>query len=158
MQVLDEEREARLAGVSGARVGHRTRRRGPEERAVIRAAVVVAGHPEGERERDDEDRGREIPVATDERQRRMHAVRAEAGRIERREVRLVVIVRADDSRVDRVQNEGAEGHHDHDRFDPPKVAAFVRSTPDLDRRRPCHHTRWWAYPSQNAKVSMRSSR
>src|SRR5205823_11319431 len=77
VEVLDQEREPRLAGVALTDVGNRACRRRPEERAVIRAAVVIAGHAERERERDDEDRGREVPVRADERKRRMDGVRRE---------------------------------------------------------------------------------
>src|SRR5439155_1133238 len=96
VKVLDEERKARFARVALARIRNGARRRRPKERAVVGAAVVVAGHAECERECHDQDRGREIPVRTNQRQRRMHAVRAEAGRVERREIRVVVVVRPDE--------------------------------------------------------------
>ncbi len=56
-----------------------------------------------------------------------------AGRVERREVRLEVIVRADEARVRRVEDEGAEDRDDDDRFDPPEIGSLVRAIADLDR-------------------------
>ena len=51
VDVLEDEREPRLAAVFRARVRDRAGRRRPEERAVVGAAVVVAGDAEQQRER-----------------------------------------------------------------------------------------------------------
>ena len=154
VQVLDEERESRLAGVALARVRDRAGRRRPEERAVIGAAVVVASHPERQRERDDEDCRREVPIRPDERQCRVYAVRAETGRVERREIGLEVIVRSDQAGVDGVEDKEPEDDDDDRRLEPPKILALLRPMTDVDRARR-HHDRWWASPAQNAKVSRR---
>ena len=50
VQVLQDEREPRLAGVAAVAVGHRARRRRLPEAPVVGLAVVVAGEPEPDRE------------------------------------------------------------------------------------------------------------
>src|SRR5438132_34973 len=142
VKVLDEERKARFARVALARIRNGARRRRPKERAVVGAAVVVAGHAECERECHDQDRGREIPVRTNQRQRRMHAVRAEAGRVERREIRVVVVVRPDEPGVNGVEDEEPEHDDDDGRLEPPEIFALMRSMTDVDRGRR-HRDRWW---------------
>src|SRR5436190_1314858 len=104
--------------------------------------------------RDDEDCRREVPIRSDERQCRVHAVRAETGRIERREIRLEVIVRSDQAGVDGVEDKEPEDDDDDRRLEPPKILALLRPMTDVDRARR-HHDRWWASPAQNAKVSRR---
>ena len=54
MDVLQDEREPGFPAVAGTLVPHRAGRRGPEERAVVRAAVVVAGDAEEAGKRQDE--------------------------------------------------------------------------------------------------------
>ena len=51
VQVLQDQWEACLAGVGGVWLGHPARRRGLPHRAVVGAAVVVAGQPEQQQER-----------------------------------------------------------------------------------------------------------
>src|SRR6185503_13058209 len=135
VDVLDHPREARLAAVLRTRVRHGARRRGPEERAVVRAAVVVAGDAERERRTDDEERRRQrVPVA-DDRERRMDAPRGEAGRVERREVRVGEVVRVLDAHDERVHDESTQDEDDRERFDPPPIVTLVRTLPDAGRRR-----------------------
>ena len=142
VEVLDEERKACLTRIARPRVGHRAGRRRPEERPVVRATVVVAGHAESERERDDEDRRRKVPVRPDDRQRRVDAVRADAGRIERGQIGVVVVIRADEAGVDRIEDEEPEHHDDERGLEPPEILSLLRSMTDVDRCRR-HHRRWW---------------
>src|SRR5207245_9444436 len=109
------------------------------------------------RESDDEDRRRKVPVRPDDRQRRVDAVRADAGRIERGQIGVVVVIRADEARVDRIEDEEPE-HQDDDRWlEPPEILSLLRSMTDVDRCRR-HHRRWWPLALQNAKISSRSFR
>src|SRR5664280_1934637 len=61
VDVLEEQREPGLSGVGAVAVGHRAGRRGQPERPVVRLAVVVAGHPEAQREDQDEQGGGDRP-------------------------------------------------------------------------------------------------
>ncbi len=84
-----------FAAVAGAGVAHRAGGRRPEERPVVGLAVVVAGEPEAERDRQDQQRRRERPPVADDAPRGVLAVRGEARRVERRQVRVGVVVGVD---------------------------------------------------------------
>ena len=108
VDVLQDQREPRLARVGAVRLRDRARGRREPEGPVVGLAVVVAAHPEAQREDQDDQRGRQAPPA----ERRPEVGRAggltgvgQARRVERREVRRGVEV---------VALEGAPGREDHE--------------------------------------------
>ena len=131
VDVLEDQREPGLAGVGLVRLRDPARRRREPERPVVGLAVVVAGHPEAQREDQDDQRRREGEPAERlaEVGRALHAV-PEAGRVERREVRRGVVVAAHE-RADRgVDDERGEHHECRQRRQPPPIGA---QGPFLDR-------------------------
>src|SRR5664280_1616698 len=90
VDVLEEQREPGLSGVGAVAVGHRAGRRGQPERPVVRLAVVVAGHPEAQREDQDEQGGGDRPPRDHgARVAPRHAALGEAGGVEGRDERAV---------------------------------------------------------------------
>src|SRR5947208_8676004 len=144
VQVLEDEGEARLAGVAGPDVRHRAAGRGPPERAVVRLPVVVAGQPEETGRPEDEERGRddaddrERGEPPEERERDVLAAGREAGGVERREVGLGVVVGVLEGGPRRVDDEEAQVGHDQGRLDPPEVPAggALDADPPVGRRNP----------------------
>ncbi|SKU89012.1 Uncharacterised protein [Mycobacteroides abscessus subsp. abscessus] len=90
MNVLHDQRQPGLAGVSRVGFGHRARRRRLPDRPVVRLAVVVAGQPERqqERQRDEGHRNepRQLTHPVAEVAGPGRAGGADTGRIERRQV------------------------------------------------------------------------
>src|SRR2546425_2394671 len=133
MEVLEEERKARLARVA-LDVADGARHRRQPEGAVVGLAVVVAGQPEetwapqdqeGRREHAD-DGEREIGQPDAEAQ--MQARLRDAGRVEGREVGRDEIVRVLERGPRRVDDECAEDDHDREWQRPPGVG------PQMGRR------------------------
>src|ERR1700676_2951122 len=110
MQVVEEEREGRLTAVLAvAELTDPAGWRVPEERAVVRLAVVVAGGAKQER-------GAEHP-----KRRADRAGRPDGRRIERREVRTALVDPARQERgPDRVETEEAENGDDRRGKRPPR--------------------------------------
>ena len=122
VDVVEDQRQPGLTGVGLVRLGDGARRRAQPERAVVGLAVVVAGHPEAQREDQDDQRRRQRQPAE-----RLAEVRgavdavAEARRVERREVRLGEVVRAHERPPGRVDDERREHHEGGQRVEPPPV-------------------------------------
>ena len=106
------------------RLGHGARRRAEPERAVVGLAVVVAGHPEAQREDQDDQRRGERPPGERlaEVGGALHAV-AQARRVERREVGRGVVVAAQEGADGGVDDEGREHDERGQRAKPPPVLA-----------------------------------
>ncbi len=123
VDVLQDERETRLAGVPTVGLGHGAGGRRQPERPVVRLAVVVAGGAEAEREDQDDERGGELEPGErlTEVRRPGDAVVREAGRVERRDVRGGVVVRAGERPPRRVDHECREHHERRERREPPAV-------------------------------------
>src|SRR2546428_7084547 len=146
VEVLDDEGEARLAGVAAAHVGDGARRGRPEERAVVAAAVVITGDAERDRERHDEDRRGEVPPRADDRQDRVRAVRGNARRVERREIRLGEVVRVRGAGEGRIDDEERGGEEDDGRLEPPQVIPPLGAPPPGEgcpRLGPRYHPPGW---------------
>src|SRR6478672_6431094 len=129
VRVLEDQREPGLAGVLAVRLGDGVGRRRQPERAVVGLAVVVAGQPETEEERQDQqaerDERRELAEPGPEVARGGDAGRREAGRRERREVvvlldEVVALRRRADERIQQPGHQQGEGDR---RLDPPPVGA-----------------------------------
>ena len=121
VQVLEDEGKAALTRVQDAGVAHGTTRRRPEERSVVGLAVVVASQTEGEREREDQQRGRECPPVAHHGHRRFGTARRDARRVERRQVRVGVVIRIRERGPRRVPDEPEQDECREKRFDPPRV-------------------------------------
>ena len=125
VDVLQDQREPGLAGVALVRLGDGAGRRRQPERPVVGLAVVVAGQPEAQREDQDHQRRRQRPP----RDRRaevtgaLDALRGQAGRVERRQVRLCVVVLSLEGAPGGVDDEGEEHHEGQPRLHPPPVPA-----------------------------------
>src|SRR5829696_7569292 len=123
VDVLQDQGEAGLAGVAGPGVGDGAGRWRPPERPVVRLAVVVAGQPEPERERQHQQGGGERPPAADDRPGRLLAAGGQARRVERRQVRVGEVVPVGESHPGAVEHEPAEHRHRDERGQPPSVLA-----------------------------------
>src|SRR5882724_8249822 len=121
MQVLQQEWKARLAAVALCGIAHGARRRRLKEGAVIGFALVIASGAKTAGDPQDQESRRKIPPGTDQRQADVCAIRRDAGRIERREIRFYKIVRVLQSRPGRVNCETAENDDDEERLNPPVV-------------------------------------
>ncbi len=142
VDVLHQQREPRLAAVGGVRLGHGARGRRQPERPVVGLPVVVAGHPEAQREDQDDQRSGERPPLE-----RLSEVRgaldavAEAGRVERRQVGLGEVVTPHERPDGGVDDERTEDQECRQRRQPPSVRA-ERSLLDLRSTWPlyaCRH-------------------
>src|SRR4029450_13858482 len=80
VDVLEDEGKAGLAGVAGPGVGDGAGRWGPPERPVVGLAVVVAGQPEPEGERQHQQGRGQRPPAADDRPGRLLAALGQARR------------------------------------------------------------------------------
>src|ERR1022692_1628336 len=109
VEVVEEERERGLAAVFAvAELTDRARRGVPEERAVVRLAVVVAGGPEQQRRPEHPEGGTDRAGLPDGR------------RVERREIRPALIDPAgQECRPDRIEAEETEHGDNRRRQDPP---------------------------------------
>ena len=139
--VLDDQREPRLAGVLRVRFGHRAGGRRLPHRPVVGLAVVVAGQPEQQQERQGQ---RRVRAATSTSGRNCgqkslasgaHAV-AHARRVERRQVVVVrdEVVVPQERPHRRVDHERGEAEVGDQRRLPPPVGA-QRALRDLGSRR-----------------------
>src|SRR5438105_1529812 len=120
MQVLEDKREAALAGVvlAGAGLGHGAGGRVEEEGPVVGQPVVVAGQPEAERKDQNIDGRGDGPAEdapTGDQQWRVKGGKVWSG--------FKVLVFEGPPR--RVDNEGAENYEGYQRPHPPHVAAAV---------------------------------
>ncbi len=125
VHVLEDQREAALAGVLAVRLGHRAGRRRHPERAVVGLAVVVAGEAEGQRDPGGQQRGREHPPG-DRRVAELgarHAARREAGRVVDGDVRLGEVVLVAEHAPRRVDDEGRQREERERGLDPPPIGA-----------------------------------
>ena len=138
VDVLEDEREAALALVAAPGVRYRAGRRRPEERPVVGLPVVVAGEPETERERaGPASAGDRVEPVPEERHRGVGAARGQARRVERRQVRLDVVVGVHEGGPGGVDGEGAEDDHGDEGLHPPAVPAECPRRVDRDRYGTC---------------------
>ena len=128
VQVLHDQRKPGLAGVARMRFGHSASRRGLPHRAVVGLAVVVAGEPEGQQERQRQ-RGVRQPPHVGQELAEVAGSRlasgAHARRVERRQVVVVLnpvgaAPECPDGRVDDERGETEIGQY---RWHPPPVGA-----------------------------------
>src|SRR5262249_15015094 len=117
MQILEDEREARLAAVAvRMRLAHGARRRIEKERTVVGLAVVVAGGAKAQRRPQDQDRRRERPP-----------MRLDERRIKRREVWTPLIIGALKGSPGGVNSKRAENQDRRNQLKPPRVATHRRA-------------------------------
>ena len=104
----------------------RARRRVSPERFVVRAAIVVAGQTETHRGPEDQQRRREWqprgPPARLRSEQTVRRIPEQLGRVERREIRAEIVVRALERGPGRVNDERRETAEHHERLHPPGVA------------------------------------
>ena len=125
VRVLDDQGEARLAGVRLVRLGHGAPGRRQPEGPVVRLAVVVAGHPETEREDQDDQRRRQPPPGAEggDLAAAGDAVRGQAGGVQRGDVRRPVVVPVLERPPGRVDHEAEQHREGDERLQPPLVRA-----------------------------------
>src|SRR3990170_6875442 len=128
VDVLQDPGEPRLPRVRAGPVAHRARGRRPDHRSIVRLPRIVAGQPEAERHPDDEQRGCEAPPRTEDCGQGMLAVRGEARRVERRDVRRHEVVRVHERAPGRVDDEQSQADEDGQDLPQPGV------TPERRRR------------------------
>ena len=126
VRVVQDEREAALAGVVGTRLGDGARGGREPERAEVGLPVVVAGEPEDQRDPCGQQRRGDRPPRPDEGEvvRPGCAARGDAGREEDGDVRRGVVglaAPAPEHAPDAVGDERGQQHHDDQRLDPPTV-------------------------------------
>src|SRR5215831_2104684 len=143
MHVLQEEREVPLAEVARSWLANGTTRRIGPERLVVRASIVVARKPEKPRERQNDQRGRE-------RQQRWPPARLRAepcglrvtknlGRVKRRQIWPVGVVRVLERRPCRIDDESTEDDENDEGLQPPCVAPQCFTEASVKDRERCRH-------------------